>query len=97
MGSTNMFKALTPTHYGDNWDDPWRTLLLLRSWQIFRARMGGWAEQKECRQREVGKQVRCLVRDLLDTVPPANPLLGSVFAHRLLESWVPDVVVSVVG
>ena len=34
MGVTNMSKTLSSHHYGDEWDYPWRVVLLLRAWTI---------------------------------------------------------------
>ena len=48
MGTTVMSRTVSPHHYGDDWEDPWRSVLLLRSWSIWRARWQGWAKQKDC-------------------------------------------------
>ena len=94
MGIAGMSKALTPHHYGDDWNDPWRTMLLLRAWCIWRGRLHGWARAKECRQREIDRQVGGLEADLrrAQSGQPAKPLLGSEAAHRLLAKWVPGIV-----
>ena len=97
MGSTSTSRTLTPHHYGDAWDDPWRSLLLLRSWSIWRARWQGWARAKECRLREVQRQLERFVSDLKaahvqHSLPLAFPLLGSERGHTLLNKWVPDAI-----
>jgi hypothetical protein len=64
MGVSSLSRTLTPHHYGDLWEDPWKTMLLLRSWSIWRARWQGWARAKDCRLREVARQVDRFVVDL---------------------------------
>ena len=99
MGSTQMSKTLTPRHYGDTLENPWRSLLLLRAWSIWRARHQGWASKRECRLREVASQARRLEQSLRAAHEnhglPLMPLLANVQAAALLSSWVPDVVASV--
>ena len=94
MGTFLMSKALSPHHYGDDWDDPWRTMILLKSWAVWRARLHGWANKEECRLREVRRQMDKLVQELQKASGKsvAAPLLGSVAADALLRKWVPDVV-----
>jgi hypothetical protein len=99
MGVYDMSKTLTPYHYGDEWENPWRTLLLLRAWSLWRARVYGWAQQKECRQREVARQAARFAADLRAACGerPTVPLLGSAAAHSLLVRWVGTEVSSIVG
>ena len=92
-----MTKTVSPWHYGDDWEDPWRSVVLLRSWTIWRARWLGWAEQKDCRLREVNRQVDRLLLSIrrahvTHMVPLQRPLLGSDQAHALLQNWTPDIV-----
>jgi hypothetical protein len=101
MGRSSMSKTLTPLHYGDVWEDPWRSLFLLRAWTIWRARWMGWARQKECRLREVNRQVERFVVNIREAhtihdIPLQKPLLGNVAAHGLLVKWTPDVVLQLV-
>ena len=44
MGNMFMSKTLTPDHYGDDWNEPVETMLLLRSLCVWTARLGGWAK-----------------------------------------------------
>jgi hypothetical protein len=102
LGTTNMSRTLTPHHYGDVWEDPWRTLLLLRSWSIWRARWQGWARAKEHRLREVGRQVARFTADLRQAhaeheIPLTVPLLGDVLAHQMLLKWTADAVSAVLA
>ena len=96
MGTSSMSRTLTPHHYVFSWEHPWRSLLLLRSWAIWRARWLGWARAKEHRLREVGRMAR-LTADarqahLDHDVPLQSPLLGNALAHQLLSKWTADVV-----
>ena len=94
MGVTSMSKALSPHHYNEEWEEPVRTLLLLKSWCIWRARLHGWSKATECRQREVDRQVVRLTQELRVAQEglPSRPLLGSLPAQKLLDKWVPDIV-----
>jgi hypothetical protein len=64
MGTSSFSKTLTCHHYGDELDEPWRCLLLLRSWSIWRAKWQGWARAKDCRLREVNRQLDRFIVDL---------------------------------
>ena len=96
MGSTGMSKALSPHHYGEEWENPIKTMILLKCWCIWRARHLGWARQKECRLREVDRQVQRITQEITaEQAGIANrPLLGSVAAEKLMAKWVPDIVSS---
>ena len=94
--------TLSPYHYGDEWGDPWRSVLLLRSWSSWRARWLGWAKQKGCRLREVNRQAERLVLNirserLSHMVPLQAPLLGSEQAHALLPTWTLDIAQQLLG
>ena len=57
----------------------------------------GWARAKECRLREVNRQMDRFVIDLklaheLHEIPLQPYLLGGSDAHALLQKWVPDAV-----
>ena len=97
MGVSSMSRTLSVHHYGDDWDDPWRSLLLLRAWSIWRARLEGWARAKPCREREVARQLARFVDDIKQAheqhgLPLSQPLLGDAAAHRLLVKWTADAV-----
>ena len=90
----NFTTALSPHHYGDTWDDPKRTMLLLRAWAISRARFAAWANEREGRKREVAVQLRRLEADIR-AEGQSRPLLGTAKAERWLRKWVPDIVNSI--
>ena len=91
MGTSALSKTLTPWHYGDTMDDPWRTLILLKAWALWRARYHGWVAARECRVREADMQSKSLIAQLRSAHGgvAVMPLLGSDKASRLLETWVP--------
>ena len=93
LGTKNLSKTITPKHYGDEWDTPWRSKLLLRSWALWRCKE--WANLQTSRQREFQQEFERLERDLASArrSEPGRFLLGSQGAERLLSSWVPDLVV----
>ena len=85
-------KTLSPHHYGDEWVGPRRSLLALRSWAIWRARLGGWSKARPARLREVEKQRRALERDVRSAHGDVElPLLGNADVEKLIKNWVPDV------
>ena len=94
MGVAMMSKALSPHHYGETWEEPVKTIILLKCWGVWRARWIGWCRQKDCRQREVSRQVERLTAEIISVqrALPARPLLGSLAAETLLGKWVPDIV-----
>ena len=97
-----MSRTVSPHHCGDRWEDPWRSVLLLRSWSIWRARWLGWAKQKDCRLRELNRQADRLVLNIRSEhvshmVPLHVPLLGPDQAHALLQQWTPDIVQHLLG
>ena len=102
MGTRMLSKTISPHHYGDDLSDPWRSILLLRSWSIWRARLLGWSKQKECRSREVGRQMERFVHDLRKAhsehgLAVMKPLLGCPAAHDLLYQWTADAVRTVLA
>jgi hypothetical protein len=102
MGTRSMSKTLTPYRYGDDWGDPWRPLLLLRAWSIWRARWMGWASANECRSRELSRQVARFSTDMREAhsehqLPLVDPLLGNAVAHLFLLQWTPDIVKNLIG
>ncbi len=72
-------------------EQPTRTLLLLRSWALWRARLCGWAKERPGRQREADKQARQLTDDVVEASRRGEPLLGSEDALVLFRKWAPDV------
>jgi hypothetical protein len=102
MGMTSFSKTLTCHHYGDQLEDPWRCMLLLRSWSIWHARWQGWAKAKDCRLREVIRQFDRFVVDLRRAhqdrgLALVSPMLGNMAAHQLLQKWSPDAITAVIA
>ena len=99
MGRRSRTKTLTPWHYGDALEDPWRTKLLLRAWALSRARERGWCRAREGRQREARQQSQAICADITrgHDGSPRAPLLGNPAAHRLLETWIPTEVESLLS
>ena len=94
MGTSSMSKTLSPHMFDESWDSALRTVVLLRAWCIWRARMHGWAAARECRLREINGQEQRLFNELMaqTPAPPSRPLLGNEATHALLAKWDPDVV-----
>lgn len=94
LGVRGWSKTLTPRHYGETVDDPVRSILLLRSWSLWRVQQLGWAAARESRRRELVRQQSRLEADLRAALGQAAtvPFFGSKAAHDLFVSWVPDLV-----
>ena len=84
-----MSKALYPHHYGETWEEPVNTVIRLKCWAVWRARWIGWARAKECRGRELARQVERLLAEIVIAQEgfPSRPLLGSTAAEALLAKW----------
>ena len=99
MGRRTGTKTLTPYHYDDSLEDPWRTKLLLRAWALNRTRERGWCRAREGREREARQQSESICLELrrghLGT--PRKPLLDSAAAHLLFVKWIPEEVASLVA
>ena len=96
MGTSNGSKQLTPRHYGEEADDPTRSLLLLRAWALWRARQGGWASLQRGRSRHFKEQEVLLERDVRALGAPCR-LLGNRRANSSLLAWAPEVVARLRG
>ncbi len=98
MGTRSMSRTLTPHRYGDTWSDPWRTLLLLRAWALWRAGWHGWIGGHPGRSREHAKERSAFEADLRAAHGDGpGPLLGSPLADDLLRQWAPQVHQRVAG
>ena len=96
MGWRKMWaKTLSPHHYGETLLSLQRKTFLLRSWTIWRARLGGWAREQDGRLLEVERQVERLVRDVANLTTDRACVLGEPEAARLIQEWTPDVVAQV--
>lgn len=93
MGATFSSKSLTPRHYGETPSDCPKTVILLRSWALWRVRRNNWCDQRRYRQREVAVLVAALRADIA-VFGAARPLLGNATAQQRLNEWVPDIVAS---
>ena len=91
MGTTNVSKQLTPRHYGEQCDDPVRSLLLMRAWALWRARQGGWANAQRGRARHFRDQEILLEQDI-KALHSKCRMLGDRKANSLLVAWTPDIV-----
>ena len=91
MGTTKLVKQVTPKLYGEDCDDPARSLLLLRAWALSRARQGGWASAQRGRARHFRDQEAQLEEDV-KALHAQGRLLGNSKANAQLQAWAPDLV-----
>jgi len=95
LGLRWLSKTLTPEHFDESWEDPRRSLLLLRSWVVWRVQQNGWADARPCRRRELARLQKNLEDDLrlaLGEAGATRPLFGCRKAHALFAAWVPTIV-----
>ena len=94
LGRRWLSKAITPAHYGEVAANPVRSILLLRSWMVWRVQQDGWAAARDCRRRELDRQPARLEADLQGALGhhPSAPFFGCAPAHQLFARWVPDMV-----
>ena len=98
MGRDFMTKTMTPHHYGESFERPVRTLLLLRAWAIWRAKLMGWSARAPGRLREVAMQSSSLEADVRALQGTAGrPLLHNKEAEVQLRKWAPAVFHAVAG
>ena len=91
-GTWPMSKRITPRDYGETRAEPVRSILILRAWAVWRARLDGWADERECRKTHFDEQEVLLERDVRALGAP-DRLLGNAEANALLRSFLPDLVV----
>ena len=88
MGHWQMSKTITPATFGESRDNPTCSVLLLRAWALWRARLNNWADLRDGRSRQFASDAADLVRDI-SAVP--GHLLGHPHANRMLRKWAPYV------
>ena len=91
MGKSHMSKQVTPRDYGEDRNNPVRSLLLLRAWALWRARKDGWADARSCRAKRFNEQEAFLERGARALNAPCR-LLGNTAANKHLRDISPDLV-----
>ena len=86
-----MSKTLWPCRYGEKLEEPTKTSLVARSWMLWRARRGGWANGEKYRQRVFADEAARLARDIKQLQPQKDHVLGNTEATEMLKLWTPDV------
>jgi len=95
MGHRDMTKTLRPHKYDEPLDNPARTKLLLRAWELWRPRQRGWAQARDSRMRHLEAETARLeadIRALDGRAHLSEPLLECADAHALFLEWVPQLV-----
>ena len=86
-----MSKQFDPTTFEETRTDPVRTILVLRAWSIWRARIDGlWVEGKKDRKAHFAHQEALLERDVKRLKAPCR-LLGHDVANAAFMEFVPDI------
>ena len=84
---------MTPEHYGETVSNCPATLLLLRCWGIWRARLGphgGWSAQRDGRMRILELEIVAVRAAIAAMSQPGKPILNSAAADHFVRLWFPD-------
>ena len=90
-GTAPKQKQVQPEFYGEKRDDPVRTLLVLRGWVLWRARVCDWATERPCRAKRFAEHAALLERDVR-SLKATDRLLGDTSANDAFAESVPDIV-----
>ena len=82
---------VVPRSFGETPDDPVRSLLVLRGWMLWRARVDGWAQGRSCRAKHFAEHETHLERDVKSLNAPCG-LLGDALANTAFVDSVPFIV-----
>ena len=94
--SPQMTKTITPERFGENRDDPVRSLLVLKAWMLGRARIiPGWIESDVSRQHLFTEEADLLLAGVKRLQPQKDRLLGNRVASKLMRECVPDIVAKI--
>ena len=92
MGTTQLSKTLTPSHYGESNEYPIRSMMLLRAWSLWRGNANGWSSQNVGRARYLEDEKTKLAHEIKKLGGQGDSLLGNAAADKLLKEWMPDLV-----
>jgi hypothetical protein len=96
LGVTNTSRTLTPRKYGDTYEDPWRCMILVRAWCVWRVKRNGWCFARDCRRHEVLRQEARLEEEMRSAQAGAGPpMFGNDKCQELLEELVPEILARV--
>ena len=91
-------KTCTPSTVVEERATPVRTLLFLKAWMLWRARIHPrWIESdgEGSRQRLFREEADLLLAAVKRLQPQKDGLLGNDFASRWMRVWVPDIVAKI--
>ena len=93
MGNATLTKLLYPRDFGEPFDAPVRTLLLLRSWAVWRASQSRWADARPDTSRKhiIDEEESSVERAVRALGEPCH-LLGNTAANQALTRIAPDLV-----
>ena len=79
MGDAKLTKLVRPREFGEPFETPVRTLLVLRSWTVWRARHAGWAcaRPETSRKQIIDEEESCIERAVRALCEPCC-LLGTI-------------------
>ena len=93
LGEKNMSKRVTPSKYGETFEDPVRSILLVRAWALDRCQSLPWVSKVPWRAREFAIEAGRLMRDVA-ALDAADHLLGDRDASEVFSGWLPEMAAS---
>jgi hypothetical protein len=89
-------KTCTPSTVGEERATPVRTLLFLKAWMLWRARIQpGWIESDDSRQRLFTEEADLVLAAVKRLQPQEDGLLGNALGSKLMRECVPDIVANI--
>ena len=93
LGEKDKSKAVTPSHYGETFEDPVRSILLVRAWALYRCQSLPWVSKVPWRAREFAIEAGRLMRDVA-ALGAEDHLLGNRNASKIFSGCLPEVAAS---
>ena len=93
LGIRDKSKAVTPSNYDETFEDPVRSILLLRAWALSRCKSRPWVSEVPWRAREFAIETGRLEHDVAK-LGAKDQLLGDRNASKLFSNWLPETAAS---
>ena len=93
LGEKNMAKRVTPSKYGETFEDPVRSILLVRAWALDRCQSLPWVSKVPWRAREFAIEAGRLMRDVA-ALDAADHLVGNRDVSKCLSGRLPEMAAS---
>ena len=87
----NVTKQYKPFEFGEPFAKPVRTLLVLRTWGVWRARQSGWAtDRPDSMRKHIIDDEEASIEHAVQALNEPDHLLGNITANKELTTHGPD-------